>query len=190
MTREANKPPQLHGKGTTDRMKKKKEADKAEEKVPRAVTRRIKKVPEGEDGDPPGDDQTPWTTFTYRQPAEVRAGYTHDGVAITDKMNVIDPQYTINTKTSVWGGGITIKRIEPVLFLQERQAYAGAKHRIRDVRSVQIERTFTNTVSLSSLLDTCVIQRWKIGSRWSDDSIQYRRSTSLEDTPWRGSNLI
>ena len=131
-----------------DRMKKKKEADKAEEKVPRAVTRRIKKVPEGEDGDPPGDDQTPWTTFTYRQPTEVRAGYTYDGAAITNKMNVIDPQYTVNTKTSVWGRGTTIKPIEPVLFLQERQAYAGAKHRIRDVRSVQIERTFTNAVSL------------------------------------------
>ena len=83
-----------------DRMKKKKEADKVEEKLPRAVTRRIKKVPDEEDGDPPGDE-TPWTTFTYKQPVEVRAGYTYDGVAITNKMNVIDPQYTVNTKTSV-----------------------------------------------------------------------------------------
>ena len=98
-------------------MKKKKEADKAEEKLPRAVARRIKKVPDKEDGDPPGDDQTPWTTFTYRQPTEVRAGYTYDGVAITNKMNVIDPQYTANTKTSVWGRGTTVNPIEPVLFL-------------------------------------------------------------------------
>ena len=138
-----------------DRMKKKKEADKAEEKLPRAVTRRTKKVPDEEDGDPPGDDQTPWTTFTYRQPIEVRAGYTYDGVTITNKMNVVDPQYTVNTKTSVWGRGTTVKPIEPVLFLQERQAYAGAKHRIRDVRSVQIERTFTNTVSLFAAGHMC-----------------------------------
>ena len=143
---------------TADKMKKKKEAEKVEEKLPRAVARRIKKVPDKEDGDPPGDDQTPWTTFTYKQPKEVRPGYTYDGVAITNKMNVIDPQYTVNTKASVWGRGTTVNPIEPVLFLQGRQAYAGAKHRIRDVRSVQIERTLL-ILFLSSRLDTCVIQR-------------------------------
>ena len=130
-----------------DRAKKKKESDKVEEKLPRSVARRMKKVPDKEDGDPP-DDQTPWTIFTYRQPSEVRAGYTYDGAAITNKMNVIDPQYTVNTKSTGWGKGRVVKPIKEVLFLQGRPAYAGAKHRIRDIRSVQIERTFTNTVTL------------------------------------------
>ena len=131
-----------------ERMKKKKEAAKTDEKPSRAVTRRMKKVPEGEDGDPPGDDQTPWTIFTYRQPRKVRSDYTYDGVSITNKMSVIDPQYIVNTKTKVWGRPRSIKPIEAVLFLQRRQAFAGAKHRIRDVRSVQIERAFTNPLSL------------------------------------------
>ena len=130
-----------------EKAKKKKESDKAEEKVPRSVARRVKKVPEKEDGDPP-DDPTPWTIFTYRQPKKVKAGYTYDGVSITNKMNVIDPQYTVNTKATHLGKGKIVKPIKEVLFLQGRQAYAGAKHRIRDVRSVQIERTFTNTVTL------------------------------------------
>ena len=130
-----------------DKAKKKKEADKADEKVPRSVARRMKKVPEKEDGDPP-DDPTPWTVFTYRQPRKVMAGYTYDGVTITNKMNVIDPQYTVNTKATHLGKGRIVTPIKEVLFLQGRQAYAGAKHRIRDVRSVQIERTFTNTVTL------------------------------------------
>ena len=130
-----------------DKAKKKKESDKAEEKVPRSVARRMKKVPDKEDGDPP-DDPTPWTTFTYRQPMEVRAGYTYDGASITNKMNVIDPQYTVKTKSTIWGRGNVVKPIKEVLFLQGRPAYAGAKHRIRDIRSVQIERTFTNTVTL------------------------------------------
>ena len=133
-----------------DKMKKKKEAEKAEEKPPRAVARRIKKVPEAEDGDPPGDDETPWTVFTYRQPTEVRADYTYEGAAITNKMNVIDPQYTVNTKASPFGRGKLVTPIDAVLFLQKRQAFAGAKHRIRDIRSVQIERTFFQPcVSLS-----------------------------------------
>ena len=130
-----------------DKAKKKKESDKAEEKVPRSVARRMMKVPEKEDGDPP-DDPTPWTIFTYRQPMEVRAGYTYDGASITNKMNVIDPQYTVKTKSTSWGRGNVVKPIKEVLFLQGRPAYAGAKHRIRDIRSVQIERTFTNTVTL------------------------------------------
>ena len=37
----------------------------------------MKKVPDKEDGDPPGDDQTPWTIFTYRQPY-----YTKDGKSV------------------------------------------------------------------------------------------------------------
>ena len=130
-----------------DKAKKKKEADKAEEKVPRSVARRLKKAPEEEDGDPP-DDPTPWTVFTYRQPQQVMAGYTYEGVSITNKMNVIDPQYTVNTKTTHLGKGRIVTPIREVLFLQGRQPYAGAKHRIRDVRSVQIERTFTNAVTL------------------------------------------
>ena len=130
-----------------DKAKKKKEADKADEKMPRSVARRMKKVPEKEDGDPP-DDPTPWTVFTYRQPRKVVAGYTYEGAAITNKMNVIDPQYTVNTKATHLGKGRVVTPIREVLFLQGRQAYAGAKHRIRDVRSVQIERTFTNTVTL------------------------------------------
>ena len=130
-----------------EKAKKKKESDKAEEKVPRSVARRMKKVPDKEDGDPP-DDPTPWTIFTYRQPKEVRAGYTYDGASITNKMNVIDPQYTVKTKSTSWGKGNVVKPIKEVLFLQGRPAYAGAKHRIRDIRSVQIERTFTNTVTL------------------------------------------
>ena len=130
-----------------DKAKKKKEADKAEEKVPRSVARRMKKVPEEEDGDPP-DDPTPWTVFAYRQPRKVMAGYTYEGVAIANKMNVIDPQYTVNTKASHFGKGRIVAPIKEVLFLQGRQAFAGAKHRVRDIRSVQIERTFTNTVNL------------------------------------------
>ena len=86
-----------------DKAKKQKEAEKAEEKVPRSVSRRMKKVPEKEDGDPPDDDPTPWTVFTYRQPQEVMAGYTYDGVSITNKMNVIDPQFTVNTKNTHLG---------------------------------------------------------------------------------------
>ena len=130
-----------------DKAKKKKEADKADEKVPRSVARRMKKAPEREDGDPP-DDPTPWTVFTYRQPRKVVAGYTYEGVAITNKMNVIDPQYTVNIKANHFGKGRIVAPIKEVLFLQRRQAFASAKHRVRDIRSVQIERTFTNTVNL------------------------------------------
>ena len=150
-----------------DKMKKKKEADKAEEKPSRAVTRRMKKVPDEEDGDPPGDDQTPWTIFKYKQPKEVRADYTYDGVTITNKMNVIDPQYTVSTKAAVWGTGKPVKPGEAVLFLQRRQAYAGAKHRIRDIRSVQIER-HSLTMLLSFLLVKGETQRR--GSRSSSGS--------------------
>ena len=82
-----------------EKARQKKESDKAEETVPRSVARRMKKVPEKEDGDPP-DDPTPWTIFTYRQPQRVKAGYTYEGVSITNKMNVIDPQYTVNTKAT------------------------------------------------------------------------------------------
>ena len=116
--------------------------------MPRSVTRRIKKAPEKEDGDPPDDDPTPWTVFTYRQPQQVMAGYTYEGVSITNKMNVIDPQYTVNTKTTHLATGKIVTPIKDVLFLQGRKSYAGAKHRVRDVRSVQIERTFTNSVTL------------------------------------------
>ena len=129
-----------------DKEKKKKESDKAEEKVPRSVARRMKKTPEREDGDPP-DDPTPWTIFTYKRPKEVRAGYTYDGVTITNKMNVIDPQYTVKTKNT-WARGDVVKPIKEVIFLQDGRAFAGAKHRVRDIRSVQIERTFSNTVTL------------------------------------------
>ena len=131
-----------------DKAKKKKEAEKADEKVPRSVTRRMKKAPEKEDGDPPDDDPTPWTVFTYRQPQQVMAGYTYEGVSIANKMNVIDPQYAVNTKATHLATGKIVTPIKDVLFLQGRQPYAGAKHRVRDVRSVQIERTFTNSVTL------------------------------------------
>ena len=114
--------------------KQKKEEDKTAEKPSRAAARRMKKVPDQEDGDPPGDDQTPWTIFTY------------EGVVTTDKMHAIEPQHTVSTKAAVWGRGTDVKPIDSVIFLQKRQAYAGAKHRIRDIRSVQIERAFTNTV--------------------------------------------
>ena len=130
-----------------DKAKKKKEAEKADEKVPRSVTRRIKKTAEKEDGDPP-DDPTPWTVFTYRQPQRTAAGFTYEGGVITDKMNVIDPQYTVNTKATQKGGGRIVKPIKEVLFLQGRTAVAGAKHRVRDVRSVQIERAFTHPMTL------------------------------------------
>ena len=105
-----------------DKAKKKKEAEKADEKVPRSVARRMKKAPEKEDGDPPDDDPTPWTVFTYRQPQQVMAGYTYEGVSITNKMNVIDPQYTVNTKTTHLGKGRIVTPIRDVLFLQGRQA--------------------------------------------------------------------
>ena len=86
-----------------DKAKKQKEAEKADEKVPRSVTRRLKKAPEREDGDPPDDDPTPWIVFRYRQPQQVLAGYTYEGASITNKMNVVDPQYTVNTKTTTFG---------------------------------------------------------------------------------------
>ena len=130
-----------------DKAKKQKEAEKAE--VPRSVTRRMKKAPEKEDGDLPDDDPTPWTVFTYRQPQQVRAGYTYEGVSINNKMNVIDPQYTVNTKATHLGNGRIVTPIREVLLLQGgKQAFAGAKHRIRDIRSVQIERTFTTPMTL------------------------------------------
>ena len=130
-----------------DKAKKQKEAEKAE--VPRSVTRRIKKAPEKGDGDLPDDDPTPWTVFTYRQPQQVRAGYTYEGVSINNKMNVIDPQYTVNTKATHLGSGKIVTPIREVLLLQGgKQAFAGAKHRTRDIRSVQIERTFTTPMTL------------------------------------------
>ena len=132
-----------------DKAKKQKEAEKADEKVPRSVTRRLKKVPEREDGDPPDDDPTPWIVFRYRQPQQVVAGYTYEGASITNKMNVIDPQYTVNTKITTLGSGKIVTPIREVLLLQGgKQAFAGAKHRIRDIRSVQIERAFSNTMTL------------------------------------------
>ena len=132
-----------------EKAKKQKEAEKADEKVPRSVTRRIKKAPEKADGDPPDDDPTPWTIFTYRQPQKVSASYTYEGGSITNKMNVIDPQYTVNTKATHLGKGTIVTPIRDVLLLQGgKQAYAGAKHRTRDIRSVQIERAFSNSMTL------------------------------------------
>ena len=117
--------------------------------MPRSVTRRLKKAPEKEDGDPPDDDPTPWIVFRYRQPQQVMAGYTYEGVSITNKMNVIDPQYTVNTKINTLGSGKIVTPVREVLFLQGgKQAFAGAKHRIRDIRSVQIERAFLNPMTL------------------------------------------
>ena len=130
-----------------DKEKKKKESDKAGEKVPRSVIRRMKKTPEKDDGDPPDDDPTPWTIFTYKRPKDVRASYTYEGMTITDKMNVIDPQYTVKTK-AVWAKGQIVKPTKDVVFLQSGRPLAGAKHRVRDIRSVQIERTFSNNVTL------------------------------------------
>ena len=132
-----------------DKARKQKEAEKADEKVPRSVTRRLKKTPEKEDGDPPDDDPTPWIVFRYRQPQQVVAGYTYEGASITNKMNVIDPQYTVNTKITTLGSGKIVTPVREVLLLQGgKQAFAGAKHRIRDIRSVQIERAFLNTMTL------------------------------------------
>ena len=129
-------------------MKKKKEDEKATDKLSRAAAKRVKKVPEQEDGDPPDDDPTPWTVYTYKQPQKVKGEYTYDGFIITNKWNAIEPRLTVNTKATVWGRGKETKPTDQVTFLQKRQPFAGAKHRIRDIRSVQIERAFTNTVTL------------------------------------------
>ena len=76
-------------------------------------------------------------------------GYTYEGASINDKMNVIDPQYTVNTKATNLGNGRIVTPIREVLLLQGgKQAFAGAKHRTRDIRSVQIERTFTTPMTL------------------------------------------
>ena len=135
-------------KEVADKAKKQKEADKAADKPSRAAARRVKTVPEEEDGDPPDDDPTPWTIYRYREPQRVRGEYTYEGAVITNKVNAIEPRHTVNTKATVWGRGLITKPIDAVTFLQKRIAYAGAKHRVRDIRSVQIERAFTNTVSL------------------------------------------
>ena len=131
-----------------DKVKKKTEADKAADKTSRAAARRVKKVPDKEDGDPPDDDPTPWTVYTYKQPQKVKGEYTYEGAIITNKMNAIEPRDTVNIKATVWGRGTHVKPIDQVTFLQKRIAYAGAKHRVRDIRSVQIERAFSNAVSL------------------------------------------
>ena len=108
----------------------------------------MKKAPDQEDEDPPDRDQTPWTTYTYRHPPRARGEYAYEGVSITNKMIIIEPKHTVNTKATVLGRGAIAKPIDAVIFMQKRPAFAGAKHRIRDIRSVQIERSFTNTVSL------------------------------------------
>ena len=168
-----------------DKAKKQQEAEKADEKVPRSVTRRLKKVPEREDGDPPDDDPTPWIVFRYRQPQQVVAGYTYEGASITNKMNVIDPQYTVNTKITTLGSGKIVTPIREVLLLQGgKQAFAGAKHRIRDIRSVQIERTFSNTMTLFPSGHMCN-SRMEVGGHEGLDSIQYTRSASIEDSSGR-----
>ena len=51
-------------------------------------------------------------------------------------------------KGTVYGRGTNVKPIDAVTFLQKRPAFAGAEHRIRDIRSAQIERSLTNAVSL------------------------------------------
>ena len=131
-----------------EKARKKKDDDKATDKQSRAAAKRVKKVPEQEDGDPPKDDQTPWTIYTYKQPQKVKGEYTYEGFTITNKVNAIEPRLTVNTEATVWGRGTEVKPIDQVTFLQKRQAFAGAKHRVRDIRSVQIERAFTNTVTL------------------------------------------
>ena len=131
-----------------EKAKKQKEAAKSAEKQSRAVARRIKKTPDQEDEDPPDRDQTPWTTFTYRHPPRARGEYTYEGVSIANKLVIIEPKHTVNTKATEFGRGTTVKPIDAVTFMKKRPAFAGAKHRIRDIRSVQIERSFTSTVSL------------------------------------------
>ena len=105
-----------------DKAKKKKETDKAAEKPSRAAARRVKKVPDKEDGDPPDDDPTPWTVYAYRQPQKVKGEYTYEGVVITNKVIAIEPRHTVNTKTTVWGRGTDVKPIDAVTFLQKRPA--------------------------------------------------------------------
>ena len=144
-----DRPQQLiRARDAAEKARKKKEAEKATDKSSRAAARRVKKVPDQDGGDPPGDDQTPWTIYTYRHPQKAKGEYTYEGVVITNKMNAIEPRRIVNTKTTPWGRGMEAKPIDEVTFLQKRPAYTGAKHRIRDIRSVQIERAFTNTVSL------------------------------------------
>ena len=102
-----------------ERMKKKKEDEKATDKLSRAAAKRIKKVPEQEDGDPPDDGPTPWTVYTYKQPQKVKGEYTYDGVIITNKWNAVEPRLTVNTKATVWGRGKEVKPIDQVTFLQK-----------------------------------------------------------------------
>ena len=90
---------------TAEKMRKKKEDEKAADKQSRAAAKRTKKVPEGEDGDPPEDDPTPWTVYTYKQPQKAKGEYTYDGFLITNKWNAIEPRLTVNTKATVWGRG-------------------------------------------------------------------------------------
>ena len=108
----------------------------------------MKKVPDQDDEDPPEKSQTLWQIYTYKPPPKARGDYSYDGHAIANKMTAIDPQQVVNTKATVFGKGTNVKPIEAVVFLQKRPAHAGAKHRIRDIRSVQSERAFTNKVSL------------------------------------------
>ena len=90
----------------------------------------------------------PLQIYTYRPPQRARADFTYTGHAITNKMAAIAPQYVVNTKATVYGKGTSTKPVDAVTFLQKRPAFAEAKHRIRDIRSMQIERAFTNAISL------------------------------------------
>ena len=131
-----------------EKARKEKADAKAAEKPSRATIRRMKEVPDQPDEDPPDEDHTPWQIYTYKPPQKAKGEFTYTGHLIANKMIVVAPQQVVNTKATVYGKATNTKPVDAVIFLQKRPAFAGAKHRIRDIRSVQIERSFTNPVSL------------------------------------------
>ena len=139
----------------SEKAQKAKEDAKPADPPSKAALRRMKKVPDEDDEDPPDKDQTPWQIYTYKPPPKAKGVYSYEGHSITNKMTAIDPQMVVNKKATVFAKGTNVKPTDAVIFLQKRPAYAGAKHRIRDIRSVQIERAFANKVSLFPPGHTC-----------------------------------
>ena len=76
-------------------------------------------------------------------------------------MTAIEPQIAVNSRATVQGRGTNTKPVDAVAFLQAKPAFAGAKHRTRDIRSTQIERAFLNTVSLFPRGHICSIKDGK-----------------------------
>ena len=104
-----------------EKARKAKEDAKSADQPSRTVLRRMKKVPDQDDEDPPDKDQTPWKIYAYKPPPKARGVYSYDGHAITNKMTAIDPQHVVNMKATVFGRGTNLKPIDAVSFCRKDQ---------------------------------------------------------------------